>query len=208
MYANKASRSPASRQITDALLQVITEQNASLDEHVERVSQLASAVAEELGRPEHDVWLVRLAAELHDVGKTAIPASILDKPGPLDEREWAFMHRHPVIGERIVLAAPALASAAPLIRSSHERVDGHGYPDGLAGEEIPLNSRIIAVCDAFDAMTAERPYRPTMSVGAALAELQAKAGSQFDSAVVDAFCRVISSHGDAPGESHAAAVAA
>jgi diguanylate cyclase (GGDEF)-like protein len=190
MYANKASRSPASRQITDALLQVIAEQDASLDEHVERVSQLASAVAEQLGRPEHDVWLVHLAAELHDVGKTAIPASILDKPGPLDEREWAFMHRHPVIGERIVLAAPALASAAPLIRSSHERVDGHGYPDGLAGEDIPLGSRIIAVCDAFDAMTAERPYRHTMSVEAALEELQARAGSQFDSVVVDAFCSV------------------
>lgn len=88
--------------------------------------------------------------------KTAIPAAILDKTGPLDEREWEFVRRHPVIGERIVMAAPALASTAPLIRSSHERIDGHGYPDGLVGEDIPLGSRIIAVCDAFDAMTSER----------------------------------------------------
>jgi diguanylate cyclase (GGDEF)-like protein len=190
MYANKASRSSASRQVSDALLQVITEQNASLDEHVERVSEFACAVAEALGEPEHEVWRVRLAARLHDVGKTAIPAAILDKPGPLDEREWAFMRRHPLIGERIVLAAPALAGTAPLIRSSHERIDGNGYPDGLRGEEIPLGARIIAVCDAFDAMTSERPYRGPTGVDAALAELQRAAGTQFDTEVVNAFCKV------------------
>ncbi len=187
MYAHKASRSTASRQVTDALLQVITEQNVFLDEHVERVSELAGRVAEALGEPEHGVWLVRLAARLHDVGKTAIPAAILDKPGALDEHEWEFMRRHPVIGERIVIAAPALSGAAPIIRSSHERVDGHGYPDGLAGEAIPLGSRIIAVCDAFDAMTSERVYRPAMSVAAALEELERNAGTQFDAAVVRAF---------------------
>jgi two-component system, cell cycle response regulator len=124
----------------------------------------------------------------------------------LDEREWAFMHRHPVIGERIVLAAPALASAAPLIRSSHERVDEHGYPDGLAGTNIPLGSRIIAVCDAFDAMTAERPYRQTVSVAAALEELQAKTGSQFDEDVVDAFSEVLSSPHDSAGAAGAIAL--
>jgi HD-GYP domain-containing protein (c-di-GMP phosphodiesterase class II) len=100
------------------------------------------------------------------------------------------MRRHPLIGERIALAAPALATTAALIRSSHERVDGHGYPDGLAGADIPLGSRIIAVCDAFDAMTSDRPYRQAMSVDAALEELQRSAGTQFDPTIVEAFCRV------------------
>jgi diguanylate cyclase (GGDEF)-like protein len=194
MYANKAGRSPASRQVTDALLQVITEQNACLDEHVERVSELAGATAEALGEPEHEVWLVRLAARLHDVGKTAIPAAILDKPAPLDEQEWRFMRRHPLIGERIVLAAPALAGTAPLIRSSHERIDGAGYPDGLTGQDIPLGARIIAVCDAFDAMTSQRPYRGPVGVDAALEELRREAGRQFDAAVVEAFCALSSLH--------------
>jgi diguanylate cyclase (GGDEF)-like protein len=195
MYADKAGRSSssrsgssASRQVTDALLQVITEQDAQLDEHVERVAVLSGAVAEALGQPEHEVQRIRVAAKLHDVGKTAIPATILDKPGPLDEREWEFMRRHPLIGERIVTAAPALANTASLIRSSHERFDGHGYPDGLAGEKIPLGSRIIAVCDTFDAMSSDRSYRPRVGVDEALQELKRNAGSQFDAAVVDAFC--------------------
>ena len=194
MYANKASRSSASRQVTDALLQVITEQDICLDEHVERVSELAGAVAEALGMPEHEVRLVRLAGRLHDVGKTAVPAAILDKPGPLDEQEWKFMRRHPAIGERIVMAAPALAGTAPLIRSSHERIDGGGYPDGLTGKDIPMGSRIIAVCDAFDAMTSKRLYRRPMSTGAALEELKRHAGTQFDAEVVEAFCRDSSLH--------------
>jgi diguanylate cyclase (GGDEF)-like protein len=202
MYANKASRSSASRQVTDALLQVITEQNVCLDEHVERVSELAGAVAEALSEPEHEVWRVRLAAQLHDIGKTAIPAAILDKPGPLDEREWEFMRRHPLIGERIVLAAPALVGTAPLIRSSHERVDGSGYPDGLAGEDIPLGSRIIAVCDAFDAMTSDRSYRRSMSIDAALEELKRHTGAQFDPAVVEALCHAIAPLHDAGGVPH------
>jgi diguanylate cyclase (GGDEF)-like protein len=199
MYANKASRSSPSQQVSDALLQVITEQNVCLDEHVERVSELSGAVAEALGEPEHEIWRVRLAGRLHDIGKTAIPAAILDKPGHLDEREWRFMRRHPLIGERIVMAAPALASTAELIRSSHERIDGHGYPDGLGGEDIPIGSRIIAVCDAFDAMTSRRPYRPAMSDAEALEELRGHAGTQFDAAVVETFCRV-AAHTQLAGE--------
>jgi len=208
MYANKASRSSASRQVTDALLQVITEQSARLDEHVERVSELAGTVAKTLGEPEHEVWLVRLAAQLHDIGKTAIPAAILEKPGPLDEREWEFIRRHPLIGERIVLAAPALAGTAPLIRSSHERVDGGGYPDGLCGEEIPLGSRIIAVCDAFDAMTSDRSYRQSMGIDAALQELKRHAGTQFDTAVVEAFCEAIRSRHQPDRTPHLLAIGA
>ena len=208
MYANKASRSSASEQVTDALLQVVTEQDASLDEHVERVSELCGTIAQALGLPEGEVSRIRLAARLHDIGKTAIPAAILDKPGPLDEREWTFMRRHPLIGERIVLAAPALADTAKLIRSSHERIDGHGYPDGLAGEEIPLGSRIIAVCDAFDAMTSTRPYRPTVSVDAALAELNRHAGTQFDASIVRAFAAATSLHHGSADEPHPNAASA
>jgi diguanylate cyclase (GGDEF)-like protein len=190
MYANKSGRSSASRQVVDVLLQVITEQNASLDEHVERTAECSAALAEALGQPEREVRRIRLAAKLHDVGKTAIPASILDKPGPLDEQEWEFMRRHTLIGERIVLAAPALANTAPLIRSSHERIDGHGYPDGLDGDNIPLGSRIIAVCDAYHAMTSDRAYRPGVSIDAAFQELHRHAGTQFDTTVVEAFCRM------------------
>jgi two-component system, cell cycle response regulator len=113
------------------------------------------------------------AAELHDVGKVAIPDAILHKPGPLDEEEWAFVRRHTLIGERIIGAAPALAQAAKLVRSTHERFDGSGYPDGLAGEQIPLGSRIIA-----------RTYAPTMTSEQALAELHRCAGGQFDPQVV------------------------
>jgi len=134
---------------------------------------------------------VARAAELHDVGKVAIPDAILNKAGPLDEAEWSFMRRHTIIGERILLSAPALRPVARLVRSSHERWDGGGYPDGLAQEEIPLGARIVAVCDAFDAMTTDRPYRRRVSDAAALAELRGNAGTQFDPQVVKAFARTL-----------------
>jgi HD-GYP domain-containing protein (c-di-GMP phosphodiesterase class II) len=209
MYATKATRFSARHQVSDALLQVITEQGASLDDHVERVSELSGALAKALGEPEHEVSRIRVAARLHDVGKTAIPAAILDKPGPLDGLEWKFMQRHPLIGERIASAAPALASTAALIRSSHERVDGHGYPDGLCGEDIPLGARIIAVCDAFQAMTSDRVYHRRRSVADALEELQRSAGTHFDATIVTAFCgQVLTQASDADGEPPVSAVAA
>ena len=124
-----------------------------------------------------DVEQVRHAAELHDVGKVAVPDAILTKPGPLDEDEWAFIRRHTLIGERIIAAAPALTRVAALVRSSHERWDGDGYPDGLAGEEIPLGARIVAVADAFDAMTSPRPYSLPRTPEAALEELRRCAGT-------------------------------
>jgi diguanylate cyclase (GGDEF)-like protein len=192
MYANKQGRASASRQLTDVLLQVITEQDAHLDQHVEHVARLATRVAEQLKQPEHEVQRIRLAATLHDIGKTAIPSDILNKPGPLTPAEWEFVQRHTLIGERIVLAAPALANTAPLVRSSHERIDGTGYPDGLKGDQIPLGSRIIAVCDAFDAMTSGRPYSHT-TTQAAIEELQRCKGTQFDPHVTDIFCQVLSS---------------
>ena len=134
---------------------------------------------------------LRHAAALHDIGKMAIPDSILEKPGPLSEAEWALIRQHTLIGERILAAAPALERSGRLVRSSHERIDGTGYPDGLAAADIPLGSRIIFVADAFDAMVSSRSYGATLSHADALAELRRCAGTQFDPAVVAAFERVI-----------------
>jgi diguanylate cyclase (GGDEF)-like protein len=192
MYANKTTRSSASRQVTDALLQVVAEKNALRDDHVERVSELSGDLAQALGRSASEVSLIRLAGRLHDIGKSAIPAGVLDKPGPLDTAESEFVRRHPGISERIVLAAPALAGTAQIVRSTHERIDGHGYPDGLSGEAIPLGARIIAVADAFDAMTSGRPYKLAATSENALTELRRNAGTQFDPAIVEAFCAMFS----------------
>jgi HD-GYP domain-containing protein (c-di-GMP phosphodiesterase class II) len=155
------------------------------------VAELAGAVARDLGLDNEEVEDVVRAAELHDVGKMGVPEAIVEKPAALDEEEWAFMRRHTLIGERILSAAPALAGVARLVRSSHERFDGTGYPDGLAGEKIPLGSRIVAVCDAYDAMTSERPYRESLPAAQAIVELRRCAGTQFDPRVVDSFARVL-----------------
>ncbi|HEX7298013.1 MAG TPA: HD domain-containing phosphohydrolase, partial [Solirubrobacteraceae bacterium] len=188
MYAHKhGARTSARSQTRDVLLRALAERDPNLGEHISGVAEMAEAVARRLGLPEDEVDHVRHAAELHDVGKMAIPDAILAKPAPLDLAEWEFIRRHTIIGERIVAAAPALRPVAALVRSSHERWDGCGYPDNLAGEEIPLGARIVAVCDAFDAMIADRPYRMGIDVVLALGELGRCAGTQFDPAVVAAF---------------------
>ena len=128
---------------------MLAEQDEALVAHLEHVASLAARTASELGLSAEQVDLTRRAAELHDVGKLAIPTEILDKTGPLDASEMMFMKRHSVIGERIVAAAPTLASIAPIVRAAHERADGTGYPDGLVLEDIPVCSRIIAVVDAY-----------------------------------------------------------
>jgi two-component system, cell cycle response regulator len=135
---------------------------------------------------------------LHDVGKVAIPDAIITKPAKLTAAEWAFMRRHTLIGERIVAAAPSLGAAARLVRSSHEAFDGSGYPDGLAGVEIPLGSRIITVCDAFDAMISQRPYSPAKTTAEALAEVRRCSGSQFDPEIVAVFEQVLSDRARLP----------
>jgi diguanylate cyclase (GGDEF)-like protein len=189
MYAQKhGGRRSAGSQSRDVLMRALAERDPELRTHLATVADLAVAVARKLGCSGAEVQQVRHAADLHDVGKVAIPDAILDKPGPLDADEWTFMRRHTIIGERIVAAAPALSAVAVLVRASHERWDGGGYPDGLAGEEIPLGARIVAVCDSFDAMVAEdRAYRLPMSEAEALAELERCAGTQFDARVVGAF---------------------
>lgn len=195
MYRDKQQgRSSASRQSSDVLRRALGERDPQLEAHLSEVASLSEALARRLGLPEYEVEEIRLAAELHDVGKVAIPTAILDKPGALDDTEWAFMRRHTLIGERIVGAAPALSRAARFVRSSHERVDGGGYPDGLHDDAIPLGARIVFVCDAYQAMTSSRPYADRRSESDAMAELRRCAGSQFDEAVVDAFCAMLGDH--------------
>jgi diguanylate cyclase (GGDEF)-like protein len=192
MYAQKhAQRTTAGREISDVLLQALSERHPELGGHMGGVAELAAQVGERLGIAGDELAQLRHAAALHDVGKVAIPDAIITKPGPLDADEWQFMRRHTLIGERIIAAAPSLASAARLVRASHEAWDGSGYPDGVSGEEIPFGARIIAVCDAFDAMISRRPYAPPRSTEDARAELRRCAGTQFDPAVVDAFERVL-----------------
>ncbi|MDQ6778918.1 MAG: diguanylate cyclase [Actinomycetota bacterium] len=188
MYARKHGSRPSSgRQSGDVLIQALAERHPALGPHVDAVTALAGDVALRLGLADSVVAQVRLAAELHDIGKVAIPDEIIDRAGPLDEQEWEFMRRHTIIGERILRAAPALSEVALLVRSTHERYDGQGYPDGLAGHDIPVGARIVCVCDAYDAMTSERPYTIARAPAEALAELRRCAGSQFDPEIVDAF---------------------
>jgi diguanylate cyclase (GGDEF)-like protein len=188
MYADKGRRSSsAGHQSRAVLLRILREREPDMHAHLVGVAELALAVARELGMSGEELDELARAAELHDIGKIAIPEEILHKPGPLDPDEWAFVRRHTVIGERILGAAPALRPVARLVRSTHERWDGGGYPDGVAGDDIPLGSRIVAVCDAYEAMVNDRPYRPALSPERAVEELFVNAGTQFDPKVVQAF---------------------
>jgi two-component system cell cycle response regulator len=160
-------------------------------DHALGTAELAEAVAKRMGLSALERAHVRLASQLSGLGKLALPDALLGKAGELTAEERAYVRDHPVIAERILLRARGLEAVAALVRSSREHFDGSGHPDGLAGEDIPLGARIVAVCDAFDAMLSHRPWRPAMTTEAALAELRRGAGSQFDTAVVDAFDAVI-----------------
>jgi two-component system, cell cycle response regulator len=191
MYLHKQRNRPtAERQSIDVLISVLKERDSLLAHHLADVADLAEAVSRRLNVAAPHLQTIRQAAELHDVGKVAIPEEILSKPAALTKDEWEFVRRHTLIGERIIAAAPALRPAADLVRSSHERWDGKGYPDALRGGEIPLGARIIAVCDAFDAMTSARPYAQPLSRQEAIRELLRCAGTQFDPDVVEAFADV------------------
>ena len=192
MYAHKHDRrmSPALQSVA-VLLRAVDECHPELGEHVSDVVELALAVGAELEMGPGELAVLRNAAALHDVGKLAVPHEIITKPAALDPDETAFIRRHTVIGQRIVAAAPALQHVAPIVRASHERWDGDGYPDGLRGEEIPVAARVVFACDALGAMIQERPYAPARPLAEALAELRRCAGTQFDPRVVDALVAVL-----------------
>ncbi len=188
MYDDKGTgRRSAGQQTHDVLLGLLRERQPELHEHLRHVGELAVLVGRRLGMDAEALDELRRAAELHDIGKAAIPDAILAKPGPLSEEEWVFMRRHTLVGERILAAAPALAPVAQIVRWSHERWDGGGYPDEIKGEAIPLAARIVALCDAFDAITSDRSYAAAEAAEEAIAELRRCAGTQFDPRVVEAF---------------------
>jgi hypothetical protein len=186
--ARRQARS-AERQARNVLLGVLAERRTGdPDGTAQRVADLAVRVGRRLGLSVDELDIIVRAAELQDLGKLLLPDAILHKRSAPTEEEWAQIRRHPLVAERIVGAAPALAAVASLVRSCSERFNGSGYPDGLAGERIPLGARVISVCVAFDAMTAERPYRSALGRDVAVAELCRCAGHQFDPMVVGAFC--------------------
>ncbi|CAA9441617.1 MAG: hypothetical protein AVDCRST_MAG02-114 [uncultured Rubrobacteraceae bacterium] len=174
-----------------ALLAALGARDGYTGAHSEAVVGYAVGVARRMGLPEREVAEVEQVALLHDVGKVGVADAILNKPGPLDDAEREVMRMHPAIGEGIVAATKGLAHLATAIRAEHERWDGKGYPDGLSGEEIPLAGRIVLVCDAFHAMTSDRPYREAMGVEAALGELRKHAGAQFCPRTVEAFLGMV-----------------
>jgi HD-GYP domain-containing protein (c-di-GMP phosphodiesterase class II) len=155
-------------------------------DHVVRSAELAIRVGSALGMPASDLHTLGLGALLHDIGKLTVPSEIINKPGKLDEHEFAVMRTHAETGERLVIGSRVLLPIGPIVRGHHERVDGRGYPDGLRGDEIPLSVRIVSVCDAFDAMANTRQYREGMGIDRAVAILREHAGTQWDSAVVEA----------------------
>jgi HD-GYP domain-containing protein (c-di-GMP phosphodiesterase class II) len=155
--------------------------------HSEKVAGYAVALARALGLPPADCERIHLAGMLHDVGKVSLERSILHKAGPLDDEEWALVREHPALSAHIIGAVSRFAPFVPGARHHHERFDGRGYPDGLAGRAIPLDARILAVADSYDAMTSDRSYRPALSHAEAIARLAADAGSQFDPVCVRAF---------------------
>jgi HD-GYP domain-containing protein (c-di-GMP phosphodiesterase class II) len=170
-----------------ALSQAIEARDPYTRGHSERVSSLAQVVARRLGWKSSRLGAVRLGALLHDVGKLNLDDAVLRKPGPLDDREFGEIKRHPLAGARLIRGIHPLRPALPYILFHHERWDGAGYPTGRSREQIPLGARIVAVVDAFDAMISMRPYRPPLSVRAAVEEVRAGAGTQFDPGVVHAF---------------------
>jgi diguanylate cyclase (GGDEF)-like protein len=191
MYAQKNSeRVSAGRQRADVLSALI-EHNSDMGDQLTGVAELVQAVARRLDIDGDELARLHDAAVMHDIGKVAIPGTIINKPVALTDDEWAFNRRLTPRGERILRSAPALRGAAQLVRSSHEVFDGSGYPDGLAGEAIPLGSRVMAVCGWFDAMISSRLNSSPKTIDEALAELRRCAGTQFDPAIVSAFEQVM-----------------
>jgi HD-GYP domain-containing protein (c-di-GMP phosphodiesterase class II) len=171
----------------------LEERGVGLPSGPDGTAELAVAIAERFGLEPSEVERIHLAALLRNVGKIAVPDSVLTKAAPLSDAEWRLLRRHTLVGQRIIEAAPALADVGTIVRSIHERVDGDGYPDGLHGDEIPIGARIIAVCNSYDAMTSARAYRPALTHDEALDEIRRRSATAFDPKVVRAFLRAVPS---------------
>ncbi|MFL5920503.1 MAG: HD-GYP domain-containing protein [Gaiellaceae bacterium] len=183
------------RETLASLSNALEAKDAVTSEHTEEVVRLAVAVAAELDLELEAVRNVELGAVLHDIGKVRVPEAILNKPGPLTEEEWTVMRTHPEVGERILQPIQSLQGILPIVRHHHERWDGTGYPDRLVGRAIPLGARIVAVCDAYRAMTEDRPYRKALAAADARRELSDGVGSQFDGDCVEALFRALDRRG-------------
>jgi len=174
-----------------ALAHAIESRDSYTAAHSGRVVALAERMAHELGCSDQEVEDIRWGARLHDIGKIGVSDALLRKPTMLTEQEWTVMRQHPVLGEKILASAERMRGAAKLVRHHQERWDGSGYPDGLKGEAIPLGARILAVVDAYGAITEARPYKSARTHADAVDEIRRCAASQFDPNVVDVFCRVV-----------------
>jgi HD-GYP domain-containing protein (c-di-GMP phosphodiesterase class II) len=175
----------------EALANALEASDASVSSHARWITDLALRVGEELELEPRALKRLELGALFHDIGKIGVPSTILEKPGPLTPKEREIVEMHPVLGERIIAPIEQLAEVGRIVRSCHERFDGGGYPDGLAGDDIPIESRIIFACDTFHAMTSDRPYRQTLEVGEARRRLADCSGAQFDPVVVETLLRVV-----------------
>lgn len=171
-----------------ALASAVDARDSETGDHSGRVAAYAVATARRLGLEPEATADLKIAAELHDIGKIGVPDAVLMKPGPLTDGEWDLMRQHAIVGSSILQSTPLSDAVKQAVRHVHERWDGRGYPDQLAGEQIPVLARILAVADAFEAMTSDRPYRRAFPSARALAELERKRGAQFDPQIVDAFC--------------------
>jgi response regulator RpfG family c-di-GMP phosphodiesterase len=182
---------PEAVRIAEALAVAVHEREGAPPEHPGHVASLAASIARHLHLDSRTALHCELGGWLHDIGKLSVPERVLLKPMELDEEEWAIMRGHPELGEQIVERIPALRAAGPAIRHHHEHFDGHGYPDGLVGTDIPIEARIVAVADTFSAITQIRPYATARSAEDALDELRRCAGTQFDPVVVTALEAVL-----------------
>src|SRR4051812_14713142 len=190
--SNGAIQTPPARDVAiDVCRAILAEAGAGTAEHSDDVVLITEAIGQRMGLSGAEAGDLLAAARLHDIGKVWVPSAILEKSGSLSDEEWALMRRHTVVGEQILSSVPELADVGRLVRHSHERWDGRGYPDGLMGAEIPLGSRIVFCADAFHAIRSNRPYRKGRSGREALAEIKRCAGSQFDPTVAAALEEVV-----------------
>jgi diguanylate cyclase (GGDEF)-like protein len=204
LYAQKSLlHGPSSLEWRDVLLGLLRERDPELDTHAQQVADLAHRLGRQLGMEAEDLRNLVAAAELHDIGKAAIPDAILEKPAALSDDERAFIERHTIIGERILASVASGRPVGAIVRATHEHYDGSGYPDGLSGEQIPLAARIIAICDAYQAMTSNRGYRAATPPQRALDELHRCAGSQFDPKLTASFIRLAHEDPGLMGTTHA-----